>query len=87
MVGGPLAQLLVEFITAPANRFRMPARDQRDRCQSAVPETLGLAASHPAALLLIQAAQQQIELPMLSSISMVTRSTCRTTTLVNHQFR
>ena len=87
MVGRPLTQLLVEFVTAPANRFRMQARDLREEFQSAMSETLGLAASHPPALLLVQAAQQQIELPMIVSIRMVTRTTCRTTTLVNRQFR
>jgi len=87
MVGRPLAQFLVEFVTTPANRFRMQARDLREQFQSAMPETLGLATSHPPALLLVQAAQQQIELPMIVSIRMITRPTGRTTTLVNRQFR
>ncbi|MBI3363102.1 MAG: hypothetical protein HY023_18525 [Chloroflexi bacterium] len=87
MVGRPLTQFFVEFVTAPANRFRMQARDLREQFQSAMSETLGLAACHPPALLLIQAAQQQIELPMIVSIRMVTRPTGRTSTLVNRQFR
>ena len=52
-----------------------------------MPETLGLATSHPPALLLVQAAQQQMELPMIVAIRMVTRPTGRTATLVNRQFR
>lgn len=83
MVGRPLTQILVEFVTAPANRLRMQARDLREQFQSTMSETLGLTASHPSALLLIQAAQQQIELPMIVSIRMVTRTTGRTFTLVN----
>lgn len=75
------------LVTAPANRFRMQARDFRQQFQSAMPETLGLATSHPPALLLVQAAQQQIELPMIVAIRMVTRPTGRTATLVNRQFR
>ena len=83
MVDRPLTQFLVEFVTAPANRFRMQAGDLRQPFQSAMSETLGLAAYYPPALLLIQAAQQQIELPMIVSIRMVTRPTGRTFTLVN----
>ncbi len=87
MLGRPLAKFLIEFVNASANRFRMQPRDLRQPFQAAMSETLGLAASHPPALLLVQAAQQQIELPMIVSIRMITRSTRRTTTLVNRQFR
>lgn len=83
MVGRPLTQILVEFVTAPADRLRMQARDLREQFQSTMSETLGLTASHPPALLLVQAAQQQIKLPMIVSIRMVTRTTGRTFTLVN----
>jgi uncharacterized protein len=83
MVGRPLTQFLVEFVSAPTNRFRRQARDLRQQFQSTMSQTLGLAASHPTALLLIQAAQQQIELPMIVSIRMVARSTGHTSTLVN----
>ena len=83
MVGRPLTQFFVEFVTAPANRFRMQARDLRQQLQSTMSETLGLAARHPPALLLVQAAQQQIELPMIVSIRMIPRPTGRTTTIMN----
>jgi hypothetical protein len=86
LVGRSRAQLVAEFVTAPTNRFRMQARDLRDPFDSAMSETLGLAASHPAALLFVQAAQQQIELPMLVSSCLLTCSTRRTTALVNRQF-
>ena len=87
MVGRPIAQFLAEFVAAPPNRFRMQARDLAHPFDSAMSQTPGLAARHPAALLLVQAAQQQIELPMIVSLRMLTRTTCRTATLMNEQFR
>ncbi|MFM9961706.1 MAG: hypothetical protein ACKV2Q_10820, partial [Planctomycetaceae bacterium] len=87
MVGRPIAQFRVEFVTAPPNRFRMQSRHHRDLCQSAMSETLGLAASHPAALLFVQAAQQQIELPMIFANCLITRLTRQTPTFVNRKFR
>ncbi len=87
MVGRPIAQLITEFVASPPNRFRMQARDLGNPFDSAMSQTPGLAARHPATLLLVEAAQQQIELPMIVSLRVLTRPTCRTITLMNHQFR
>ncbi len=65
----------------------MQARDLGNPCDSAMSQTPGLAARHPATLLLVEAAQQQVELPMIVSLPLVTRPTCRTDTLMNAQFR
>jgi hypothetical protein len=45
-----------------------------------------LTASNPATLLFIQSAQQQIELPMILSIRMITRPTRRATAGTNRTF-
>ena len=87
MLGWPIAQLITEFVASPPNRFRMQARDLGKLFDSAMSKTSRLAARHPAALLLVEAAQQQIELPMIVSHRMVTRPTCHTATLMNEQFR
>ena len=76
MVGGPLPQLLVEFVAAPANGFGMPARDLCDLLQPAMSQTLRLTARDPATLLLVQATEQYLELPMLRSIGMFPRPAC-----------
>ena len=65
----------------------MQARDLGNPCDSAMSQTPGLAARHPAALLFVEATQQQVELPMIGSLRRVTRLTCRTATLMNEQFR
>ena len=87
MVSWPLAQLLIEFVAAPANGFWMQARDLCDLLQPAMSDPLGLTARDPTTLLLVQATEQSIELPMLRSFRMFPRPACRTTTLVNRQFR
>lgn len=87
MVGGTLAQLVVEFVTAAANRFRMQAGDFRHQLQAAMPAKANLAARDPAALLFVQSAEQHIEWTMILSARMITRPTRRTTTLVNRTFR
>jgi hypothetical protein len=87
MVGRPIPQFVVEFVAASPDRFRVQAGDLRDSLESAMPQTLGLASGDPAALLFIQPAQQQIELPMIFPFRMFTRPTGRTTTFVNRRLR
>jgi hypothetical protein len=83
MVGWPIAQVVVEFVSAPPNRFRMEAGDLCNTLEAPMPQTHGLTCCHPAPLLFIQPAQQQIELPMIFPIRMFTRSASRTTAFVN----
>ena len=82
---GPISQVVVEFVAAPPNRFRMEAGDLCDALEAPMPQTHGLTRRHPAPLLLIQPAQQQIELPMIFAVRMFTRSASRATALVNRQ--
>jgi len=86
-VGRPIPQFVFEFVPAPPDRFGMQAGDLRDPLESTMPEPHGLTRRHPATLLLVQPAQQQIEVPMIVPIRMLTRSTGRTPTFVNRQFR
>jgi hypothetical protein len=65
MVRRPITQFVVEFVAAPPDRFRMQSGDLRDALEPTMPETRGLARSHPTTLLFVQPAQQQIELPMI----------------------
>src|SRR6266700_2654440 len=83
LVGRPIAQVVVELVAAPPDRFRMEASDRCDPLKAPMPQTLRLACCHPATLLLIQPAQQQIELPMIFPFRMFTRPASRTTALVN----
>lgn len=61
----------------------MEAGDLCDPLEAPMPQTLGLSCGHPATLLLIQPAQQQIELPMIFPFRMFTRTASRTTAIVN----
>lgn len=64
-------QAVVEFVAPPTYRFRMQARDCRDLLDPTVPEPCGLAARHPPTLLLIQPAEQHVELSMIFPLRMV----------------
>ena len=86
VIGRPLPQFIVEFVAAAPDRFRVQAGDLRDPLEAAMPQTHGLARGDPAALLFIQPAQQQIELPMIFPFRMFTRLTGRTTTIVNRRW-
>jgi len=77
----------MEFVAAPPNGFRMEASDFRNPLKTTMSQAFGLSRGNPTTLLLIQSAQEQIELPMIFSIRMFTGTTRSTTTLVNHQFR
>jgi hypothetical protein len=85
MVGWPIAQIVVEFVSAPPNGFRMEAGDLCDVLETAMPQTQGLTRCQPASLLLVQPAQQQIELPMILPVRMFTRSASRAAAIVNGQ--
>jgi hypothetical protein len=86
MVDRPTSQFVVEFVSAPPDRLRMEAGDLCDPLKAPIPQTLGLSSGHPATLLLIQPAQQQIELPMIFPFRMFTRAASRTTAIVNHHW-
>lgn len=83
MIGRPIAQVIVEFVSAPPDRFRMEAGDLGDPLEAPMPQTHRLACCHPATRLLIQPAQQQIELPMIFLSWMFARKTRCTTALVD----
>jgi hypothetical protein len=51
--------------------------------EAAMTKMLGFPSSHPATLLLIQTAQQQIQLPMIGTLMMFALLTVRTIALVN----
>jgi len=78
-----LSQILAEFVTTLADRFGMHSRDLRNSLESAMPQTHCLAGRHRATLLLVETAQQHIQLPMVISLGVLTRTTIRTTALVN----
>jgi len=78
-----IPQLIAEFVAAPPDGFGMQAGDLRDPLEPPMPQTLGLAPGNPATLLLVQPTQQQIELPMIVPLRMLTRLTGLTTTFVN----
>src|SRR5258708_1758836 len=80
---GRLRKSSLSWSRPPPDRFRMEASDRCDPLKAPMPQTLRLACCHPATLLLIQPAQQQIELPMIFPFRMFTRPTSRTTALVN----
>src|SRR5207302_1750739 len=83
MIGRPIAQVIVEFVSVPPDRFRMQAGDLGEPLEASMPQMLRLACCHPAPLLLIQPAQQQIELPMIFLFRMFARKASRTTALMN----
>jgi hypothetical protein len=79
-----ISQFVVEFVAAPPNGFRMKAGDLRDPLKPTMPQALGLSRRNPTTLLLVQPAQEQIELPMIFSFRMITGLTVDTSTLVYH---
>jgi hypothetical protein len=81
--GRPLAQAIVEFVSAPPDRFRMEAGDRGDPLEAPMSPTLRLAGGQPAPRLLIQPAQQQMERPLIFPLRLVTRVARRATALVN----
>jgi hypothetical protein len=85
MIRRSVAQFVVEFIATAADGFGMKAGDLGNPLESSMPQPHGLSGRHPAPLLLVQPAQQQIELPMTFPIPMFTRLTVRTTTFVNRR--
>jgi hypothetical protein len=65
----------------------MQPRDFCDLLDPAVSDPRRLPTRDPTTLLLIQSAEQHIELSMVFPIGMVANSTPRATTLVNYNFR
>jgi len=81
-----VSQILAEFVSTPTDRFGMQPRDFRNALKSAMPQPSSLTGRHPATLLLVETAQQYVQLPMVVSFRRSTRTTFRTTTLVNRLF-
>jgi len=73
----------MEFVAATPDGLGMKAGDLGDALESAVPPTLGFASGDPATLLLIQSAEQQVELPMIVAEWMVPGAAVSTTAIVN----
>jgi hypothetical protein len=65
----------------------MKAGDLCDALEAPMPQAHGLTCCNPAPLLLIQPAQQQIELPMIFPFRMFTRAASRTPAIVNRPWR
>ena len=65
----------------------METGDRCDALEASMPQTHGLTRRDPAALLLVQPTQQQIELPMIFLSGMFTRTASSTTALVNRPWR
>ena len=72
LIDGSISQFVVEFVTAPPNRFRMEAGDLGDPLKTTMPQALGLSPRNPTTLLLVQPAQEKIELPMIFASRMFT---------------
>lgn len=86
VVNRSIQQVGGKFVATAANRFRMQPRDLRHPLDSAMPQPPRLPADDPAALLLVQPAQQQVQLVMIRPFRMLTRATRRAATLVNQKF-
>lgn len=87
MAGRPTSQFVVEFVAATPDRLGVQAGNLGDPLEATVPQSLGLTRRHPATLLFVQPAQQQIELPMIRPHRVFTHLTRLTTTIVNRQWR
>ena len=64
----------------------MQTRNLRDELDPAMADPRGLTARDPPPLLLIQPAEQHVELSMIFPLRMVAHSARGATTLVNHSF-
>jgi hypothetical protein len=63
-VGGPAGQVGVEFLASAADGINVEANDLGEEDVAAVTDLLGLQGSEPAALLLVEAAEEQVHLPV-----------------------
>jgi hypothetical protein len=86
LIDGSISQFVLEFVAAPPNRFRMKAGDLGDSLKTTMSQAHGLSPRNPTTLLLVQPAQEKIELPMIFSGRMFTSLAIRASTLVNDQF-
>jgi hypothetical protein len=85
-VGWATLEILVEFIATDANGFGMQARNFGNLLDAAMPTSSGLASGDPASFLFVQAAENQIEVPMVLFLQMIASLTCRTCALPNRAF-
>jgi hypothetical protein len=74
MVGGPPAQVVVEFFTSAADGIDVQAGDEGQQRIAAVSDLLGLQGGEPASLLLVEAAQEQVHVPMEGLVGVVRAS-------------
>ena len=63
-VGGPIGQAGVEFLPSAADGIDVQASDKGDAGVAAVAELVGLQGGQPAALLLVETAEQQVHAGM-----------------------
>src|SRR5581483_9150615 len=63
-LGGPSTQVVVAFRAAAADGIDVQAGDAGEQRIAAVPDLLGLQGGEPASLLFIEAAQEQVHVPM-----------------------
>jgi hypothetical protein len=70
-VGGPVGQAGVEFLAAAADGIDVPAEDEGDARVAAVAELAGLEGGELAALLLVQAAGEEVHLLMQPTVGVI----------------
>jgi len=70
-VGGPVGQAVVEFRAAAADGIDAQTEDEGDAGVAAVAELAGLQGGEPAALLLVQAAGEEVHLVMQPAVGVV----------------
>jgi hypothetical protein len=85
-VDWPADEIPVEFIATDANGFGVQAGDFGNPFNATMPTPLRFASGDPTSLLFIQAAENQIEIPMVLSFWMIASPTCRTSAFVNRTF-
>lgn len=85
-VDGPTLQFVLEFVPATPNRFRMETGNLRQALEATVPQQHSLTRRDPAALLLVHAAKQKVELAMIFPCRMLTRLAGPTIALVNRRW-
>ena len=70
-VAGAASQVGIEFLAAAADGIDVQAEDEGDAAVAAVAELAGLQGGEPAALLLVQAAEEQVHLAMQLLVGMI----------------
>lgn len=85
-IRGTSLKILFQFIATDANGLGMQSCDFSNLPDAAMPSPSGFAACNPTPLLFVQATEDQIEKSMILFFRMITRLTCRASTLPNRAF-